>query len=89
VKVRLHIERLVLDGLALEPGGAERLQTAVQAELARLLGSVPLNPAFLAGGAIPGLRVGAIELERGHSPAQIGTQLARMVHGGLAAPEGL
>ena len=86
MKVRLHIERLVLDGLASGPGDAARLGAAMRAELTRLLGSV--SPAFLAGEAIPELRVGAIELERGHSPAQIGRQLARVVHAGLAAPEG-
>jgi hypothetical protein len=88
VKVRLHIERLVLEGVALGPGGAARLLAAMETEFVRLLGSVSLSPALLAGGAIPELHVGALQLERGHSPAQIGTELARIVHGGLAAPEG-
>jgi hypothetical protein len=87
VTIRLHIERLVLDGLPVGPGGAARLQAAMQAELARLLASGRLNPALRSGGAIPELPAGATRFDRGPSPARMGVLIARSVYDALTTPD--
>ena len=37
MNINLHIERLILDGLPIEPRQRAQVQAAVEAELARLL----------------------------------------------------
>jgi hypothetical protein len=83
VRLRLHIERLVLDGLPLGPGDAERVRAAAQRELARLLASPALSARLRAGGAIPSLP-GAPLPATARSPAELGRDVARSVHGGLS-----
>jgi len=86
MNIQLHIERLVLDGVPLEPGGQRGLQMAVEAELTKLLADGGLNPAFLSGGAVPHMPAPAIHLGRGNNPSQVGTQIAQAVYGGLKSP---
>lgn len=51
--VRLRIERLTLDGVALDGAEARRLGTALEAELARLLSASDLMGVARAAGATP------------------------------------
>lgn len=83
MRIELHIERLVLDGLPLTRADGALVQAAVEAELARLLAEGGLGPGLLAGVALPSLRVDAVQLAAGSSPAQIGQQIGRAVFGGL------
>jgi hypothetical protein len=83
MKINLHIERLVLDGLSLAPGQGDIVRAAVESELARLLGEGGMAPAAQEGIALPGLRVSAINLSADSGPAQIGQQIAQSVYGGL------
>src|SRR5215510_5956149 len=89
--VSLHIERLVLDGLDISTGEAGVVQVAVEAELARLIGSdgvdQALDQALVGGGAIPFLRGDALQMRTDAGPSQLGSQIARAVYGGLRAPE--
>jgi hypothetical protein len=80
MNVRLHIERLVVDGVSLGPGGGRRLQAAVEMELTRLLTEGGLGTA-VSSAAMPSLSVGAIPLDR--NPARLGAGLARTVYDGL------
>jgi hypothetical protein len=50
-RISLEIERLVLDGVTLGPGGAERVRQAAAATLAAQIAADGLQPALLAGGA--------------------------------------
>lgn len=84
MNVRLHIERLVLEGLQLRPGEHLIVRAAAERELSRLLSSGGPSPELLSGGAIPRLSVGEIHLPEGHSARQIGRQIARAVYGGIA-----
>jgi hypothetical protein len=83
MKINLHIERLVLDGLPVNGHDAPQVRTAVQAELSRLLGSRGLSGEFQAGGTVPAVRARPIHLESQADPRQIGRQIAHSVHGGL------
>jgi hypothetical protein len=83
MKINLHIERLVLDGLSLEPGHEKFLQTTVESELLSLIRDQGLVGHILAGGAQPSLATNGIQLDRGYSSLQLGRQIAQSVYGGL------
>jgi hypothetical protein len=83
MNVRLHIERLVVEGVPLGPGGGARLQAAVEQELTRLLTRDGLNPALTNAGAILRLPAPSIQLDGGNKPAELGRRIARAVHGGI------
>lgn len=85
MNVNLHIERLVLDGLALPHADRPVLQAVLEAELGRLLAEGGLSPALQGGGARPELPAGEIDLAPGGDPAQLGAQIARAVYAGLGA----
>jgi hypothetical protein len=83
VNIRLHIERLVLDGLPIGAHDGRLVQAAVEAELSRLLTAGIAPDAFGQGFAVPGVRADAVQLEAGATPQGIGTQVAQAVHGGI------
>lgn len=83
MNIELHIERLVLDGLALERGQGASVQAAVEAELTRLLGEQGLSARLQAGGALPSLQSNPVQLTPGSTPAQMGAQIARSVYSGI------
>jgi hypothetical protein len=88
MKIHVHIERLILDGLPLGPGGGARVQAAIEAELARLLtagGTVEgsIAQTWPTGGAVPSVPAAPIQLSTGVRPAEIGGQIARSVYGGI------
>jgi hypothetical protein len=78
--IRVHIERLVLDGLPIERRHGPHVQAALEAELSRLLTENGLTASLQAGGALPGMRANAIQLAPGSSPAQIGQSVAQSVY---------
>jgi hypothetical protein len=87
MKINLHIERLVLEGLPLERAQGPQVQAAVQQELTRLLATGGIAPALMSGGARPRARGGDMSYAKESSPRQLGTQIAQSVHGGLSSSE--
>jgi len=83
MKINLHIERLILEGLPVNSHDGPQVRAAVQAELSRLLGSHGFSDEFQAGGAVAAIRAHPIRLEAQASPSQVGRQIARSVYGGL------
>jgi hypothetical protein len=81
MKIHLHIERLVLDGVALDQPGV--LRRALEQELTGRLMEGGLSPELRPGGAVPSVRGGAIELGQGSNPARLGTQIAGAVYRGI------
>ncbi len=77
------IERLVLDGLDLEPGGAERVRAQVEAELARMLNGQELVGVDIPQVTVPDLSNRAIRSERG-----LAASLARRIGAACAASSG-
>jgi hypothetical protein len=83
MNINLHIERLVLDGIAVSHREQRQLQAALEAELAHLLGQGGLAPSLLGGGMLPDVPAGAISPPAEGQPAQLGQQIARAVYGGI------
>ena len=78
--VRLHIERLVVDGLPLTPAQAARMQAALERELARLL--VHGDPAAWRAEAVRPVAAAPVTWDASR-PHQLGRALARTVFASL------
>ena len=87
MNINLHIERLILEGLPLTRGQGALVQAAVEAELARLLAERGLTPGLQAGGALPRIQAGELQLTPGSTPAFMGRQIAQAVYGGIGQSE--
>jgi hypothetical protein len=83
MNVQLHIDRLVLDGLAVSAADRPRLQAAIEHELARLITANGISPALAAGGAMPSIAVPQITLAPNAKPAQLGASIAGALYGGV------
>jgi hypothetical protein len=84
VNVRVEIGRIVLHGIDVHAADRRALQSAVEAELGRLLAQPrSLALADAGGGSVPTLRGGEVRL--GGSAAELGGRIARAVHQGLSA----
>lgn len=83
MRITLHVERLILEGLPVTSLQAPLVQAAVEAELTRLLTSAGLDGSLNSGGATPRVSAPGIQLHNDNSPAQLGRQIAGAVHGGL------
>ncbi len=83
MNINVHIERLILDGLPVAHRERPLLQAAVETELARLFASEGLAPHLLAGGAMPRVQGGNVQLTGEGSVDQLGQQIAQAVHGGI------
>lgn len=83
MNINLHIERLILDGLAVAPAQSALVQAAVEAELSRLLTAGGLHASLQSGIALPSVRADALQLNADSNPLQIGRQIAQSVYGGI------
>lgn len=83
MKINLHIDRVILDGLRLADGQQKVLQATIQEELLSLIKDQGFEGELLGGGARPFLAADGIQLERGYSPIQLGRQIAQSIYGGL------
>ena len=79
--IELHIGELVLHGLPVTRSQGPVVQSAVEAELARLLAEQGLSRS--SAGATPHLSAGPIQLTKDNRPAQLGHQIAQAIYGGL------
>ena len=73
--IRLHIERLVLDGLPVKASDGSIVHAAIEGELARLLAEQGLSD--VSAGAVQYVSGSPIELANDAKPAPIGHQIAR------------
>lgn len=87
MNVRLHIDRLVLDGIDVSAADRPRLQAAIEQELTRLIGAGGISPELAGGVALPSVRAPQIALAPEAKPAQLGTAIAGAVYGGVGLPE--
>jgi hypothetical protein len=83
--IRVHVERLALEGLAVAGADRARLERAVVAELTRLLGDAGVAGALTGavGGAVATLPAAEVRLRPGGSAASLGVEVARSVYGAL------
>ncbi len=83
MNINLHVDRLVLDGLNVGPGGGASIGRAVEAELSRLLSEGGLAPGLRSGGSIPAIRGGSIGIGGDEKPSKLGREIARSVYNGI------
>jgi hypothetical protein len=83
VSVHVHIERLVLDGLAVAPAERPLLRASLEADLAARLATNGLAAGVPAGGAIARLTTRPIQLSAQPDAGALGRQIADAVHTGL------
>lgn len=82
MNVELHIDRLVLEGIDLDPAQRPLLQAALEAELRRLIGEGGVG-SLAAGGAVPSVKAEGFQMSGDGNPAQLGRQIAGSVYGGM------
>ncbi len=83
MKINVHIEHLILEGLPAAKRQGPLVQAAVEAELARLLALNGLSPELRPGGAVPGVSASSIQLDRQRHPTGLGRRIARAVYSGI------
>ncbi len=83
VKITIHIDRLILEGLPLTRHQGPLVQTAVEQELARLLATDGLSGEARTGGAAPQVNTAGFELREGTLPTRLGQQIAWSVYRGI------
>ena len=81
MRINLHIERLILDGVPLDARNRALLQAAVQEELVRLL--TEGDASWQYGGAVPSVRADAIRITPQNTPAQLGAEIAGSIYGSI------
>ena len=86
MNIELHIDRLVLDGLPIGAHDGEAVLAAVEAELARLLTEGGISSAWFAGGAVPSIHAGDVNMQVGATPTHLGAQIAGSIYSGIGTP---
>jgi hypothetical protein len=80
MNVNLHIGRLVLEGLALEPRHGALVEAAVRAELTRLFGQ---GAPTLASTAIRRVQGAPLQASTAGNASHLGSAIAKSVHGAI------
>jgi hypothetical protein len=83
MKINVHIERIVLDGLPVDRHSSPLIQEAIHAELSRLFLEGETPQSLLSGGSIPSLRTAPIQISQQLKPNALGNSIANAVHGGF------
>lgn len=83
MNVRLHIERVILDGAPLGSRDLARFRAGLQAELGRLLAQIGVPPGWCGGGRFPSTPADPVALEPETAPARWGEEIARALYGGF------
>lgn len=82
MKISLHIEGLVLDGVNITPGERHLLQASVTTELTQMLNNGGLACNLVEGIALPRTSARGIQLND-NKPMKLGQQIAQSVYGGI------
>ena len=83
MNMRLHIERLVLEGIDLESAQRPVLQAALETELGRLLAEGDVSPDLRGGIAMSAVRANGFQMSGESDPVRLGQRIAGSVYGGL------
>ena len=81
MNINLHIERLVLDGIALSPEQRPHLQATIESELSRLIDEQGW-PAPSSSTQVYRVAANSVHIGQTIDAASLGQQIARSVHGG-------
>jgi hypothetical protein len=80
MNLTVHIERLVLDGVAVAPADRPLLQAALEAELGRLLAAGGPGRERWSPAAIPMRAAGPLRLPTDGAAGRLGAAIATAVH---------
>lgn len=84
MRINLHIERLVLEGLPVDARQGQQVRSAVKRELtALLMSSGDLHDALRFGGNLHRVQTAGIKLVKETGPASLGKQIAGAVFAGI------
>jgi hypothetical protein len=83
MKLNLHIERLVLDGVNIAPSQRHLLQAGVETELTRMLTEGGISSSLAQGTNLSRVSTDGIKLTGNNNPAQLGRHIAQSVYGGI------
>jgi hypothetical protein len=82
--LRIHIDRLVLEGFDYSPREVAALESALGRELSQRLNANGVSQELLGSGSMAAIKVGNISLPQKPSPGQSGRAIAGAVHGGIS-----
>lgn len=83
MNIRVHIDRLILDGVTLSPAEQPHFQAAVQAELGRLLLEQGIASGLAGDTVVDSVRGGRVQFDSASSGQSLGRQVAHAVYGGI------
>jgi hypothetical protein len=83
MKMNVHIDRLILEGLPATSAQGPQIGAAIQQELVRLLTAHGLTDELRGGIAVPRIRAGVIQLGAENQPVRLGNSIAQAVHEGI------
>jgi hypothetical protein len=83
MNVRLHIERLVFDGVPVSEASLPHVQAAIEAELTALIAGGGLGMGLTGSQVVPSLRGGDVHVAAGLDDAGLGRQVAGALYGGI------
>jgi hypothetical protein len=81
MRIRLHVDRMSIEGLALNTAHGAQLQAAIEVELSRLLVTGGIHGELANGGSFDRLDGGRIQTSSGAAPRDLGAQIARAMYG--------
>jgi hypothetical protein len=84
MNIKLHIERLVLDGLRMAPHDSAQVQAAVEAELVRLLSESGIPAGLQAGFSQARIPAPVVQLNSLPHAREIGAQVSKGIYGAFA-----
>lgn len=86
MKIVLHIDRVVLDGLAVSGTDGPRLSRALTRELTRLLSDGGVAQGLSGGTVVPRVQVPRLSTAAREKPDALGVKIARSVYAGIGKP---
>lgn len=88
MNINLHIERLVLDGVSVEPHQRTELKATMESELGRLLLTNGISSSVQSNNNTRAVRGDSISIGSNNDASHIGQQVAGAVYGGMGNESG-
>lgn len=83
MNINLHIERLVLDGVSVEPHQQAELKAAMESELGRLLLTNGISSSVQSNNNTRAVRGDSFSVGSNNEPSHLGQQVAGAVYEGI------
>lgn len=81
MNIRLHIDRLILDGLNVDPGQGALVKASVEAELRRLLTEGEPCSDLQVRSTMSDIATNPMQIFQDSKPSSIGIEIAREIYG--------